>query len=300
MDDQLRTFVVCARHRSFTSAAAELGVAASTVSRSVRQLEDHLSVQLFVRTTRTVRLTEEGRFLMEGMKPLFEASDRLVGEVMADRRRLVGNVRISCTTAWSRAVVMPALEALLLAQPGLTFELDTTDRRVDLVAEGVDVAFRHGALGNHEGKARRVAAVTYRMYSRPNHCIHTLSDLDTAPKLTFDLSGFARSWRLTDGEQIVEVPVKARVLASGALPILDGCIRGLGVALLADWTVSEQVAAGRLTAVLPQFVGVVPFAGIWAVTPPATYLPQRVHHVIDAVGRAADAVVHPPGFSFPT
>src|SRR5579862_944620 len=144
---QLQSFLVVARHRSFSGAARELGVSRSAVSQAVRQLEEQLRVVLLARTTRSVSLTDTGRRLVEGAGPALGQALAALAEVSAEPGETVGRVRISVGRAAVPFVIEPVLPTFRARHPRIEVEVTVEERLVDIVAEGYDAGVRlHEAI----------------------------------------------------------------------------------------------------------------------------------------------------------
>src|SRR4051794_15948547 len=139
---QLQVFLAVARHRSFASAARELGVTRSAVSQAVRQLEEQLRVVLLQRTTRSVSVTDAGRRLVEGAGPALGQALAALREVAAQPGETVGRVRLSVPQIAVPFVINPVLPRFREQHPRIEVEVAVTDRLVDIVAEGYDAGVR--------------------------------------------------------------------------------------------------------------------------------------------------------------
>lgn len=163
----IETFVEAARRESFSAAARALGVSPGAVSQNVRTLEDRLEARLFTRTTRQVRLTAEGRRFLDRCAPALEALTEAAAELREERAAVRGRLRITSTTAFGRAHVLPALVAFQDLHPELEAELSLTDGFVDIVAEGFDLAIRAGVLPDSYLVARLLLPVTPMLCAAP-------------------------------------------------------------------------------------------------------------------------------------
>lgn len=247
-------FVQVVRSGSFTAAARELSIQKSTVSRKVAELEERLGVRLLHRTTRTLRLTDEGRIFYEhctrALAELEEAELALSGMRAAPR----GLLRV--TAPLSFAFLGPILAGFLEAHPEVRVELVCTDRVVDLVEERFDVAIRVGHLPDTTLIARRLASLPHHLYASPGYL-----DLKGSPARPEDLAahdclvfGAGRpGWRLVSGDRQVDVRPQARLVVNDFDLLQEAAIVGGGIALLPAPACARAVDEGRLVRVLPEW-----------------------------------------------
>jgi LysR family transcriptional regulator, regulator for bpeEF and oprC len=281
----LQTFFRVVEHQSFRAAARELGVTQPTVSRQVAALEAHLAVRLLQRTTRRVSPTPAGLVLFErgsaAMRSLLEVED----DVREAEAALTGVVRIATPGALGRRLVAPALRELLASYPGLSFELDVTDRLVGFVQGAVDFAVRVGAQ-KEASLAVRVAGtstqlfVASRDYVRRHGAPKRMAALAEHTLITRGATGAMKTlWddARRDGARVA--------LASDDIETLHDAVQSdLGVGLLPRWMVADDVRRGTLVACVadaPDF-GV----PVCLVRAAASSLPRRARLAFDAVARS--------------
>jgi DNA-binding transcriptional LysR family regulator len=142
--NHLRAFVVVARERSFTRAAAQLGVAQPTLSHTIKSLESNLGVRLLTRTTRGVSPTEAGERLLANLGPLYDGIDAGVAELGSERDKPAGTIRLTASDYGAGSFLWPRLSSLMLKYPGINIEIDINNRLVDLIAERFDAGIRFG------------------------------------------------------------------------------------------------------------------------------------------------------------
>jgi len=253
----LKTFARVAASSSFAQAARGLGVTASAASRGVARLEAHLGLKLFVRTTRSVRLTEAGSAFLERIKRVLAELEEAESAALHERKVPHGLLRIELPLALGVRRVVPMLPAFCLRYPAIELEVRSNDRFVDLVAEEVDVALRVGQLVDARLLARRVgtsrvvtlAAASYlKKHGRPR----APEDLARHVCLTFrsSNSGRIRAWRFAKGERQTElVPARAHVFSSTEA-LLAAASAGLGVAQVLDFSAEAALARRDLVRIL--------------------------------------------------
>jgi DNA-binding transcriptional LysR family regulator len=248
-------FVEVARQGSFTAAAAELGMPKSTVSKRVAELEDRLATRLLQRTTRRVKLTPAGA-------EYFERSRRIVEDALAAERSLAqrgtelkGTVRL--TAPWLLAdVVAPLTERFAAAHPKVSLELRLDNQRLDLVAQGFDLALRAGSLGDSSLISRRLGEVRQWLCASPVYLERTPPLTKPAHLIKHACIGFQAakaSWKLERGGKRLSVSINARYTVSSLPHMLSAAVAQLGVAQLPDFVADAEVRAGRLVRVLPDW-----------------------------------------------
>ena len=274
------TFARVVRAGSFTAAARELGVQKSSVSRRVSALEEHLGARLLQRTTRALRLTDEGRVFYDhcqrALAELEDAEEALSG--MGARPR--GLLRI--TAPLSFGFLGPIVAAFLRRWPEVEVELVCTDRVVDLVEEGFDVAIRAGKLPDSSLIARRVGSLPRFLVASPSYLRRKRPPRSPADLAAHDCVSFGarRSpWLLQSDGASIEVAVASRLLVNDYDLLRQTIVAGLGIGLIPEPDCLEPLADGRLKRVLPAWTGVE--TPIHAVYPSLRHLSSKVKAFID-------------------
>jgi DNA-binding transcriptional LysR family regulator len=257
--DSLRIFVKVAELASFTRAAAQLGLTKARASAHVAALEASLGARLLVRTTRSVRPTEEGEQLLGRARRLLAEADE-VATLFAAPRALRGRVRIDLPARLACDVVLPRLPELLAAHPQLELVVSTTDRLVGVAEEGFDVVVRVGALGDSGLVARRIGALTMMncaspAYLRKHGVPRSLDDLASHWVVHWAIGRGASSpsFEADDGRGGVrEVPMRAQVTVASSDAYQAVCLAGLGIIQAPRLGLLPLVQSGRLVEVLPE------------------------------------------------
>lgn len=271
----LTAFVVVAEERSFTRAAAKLGMSQSALSQIVRRLEASLGLSLLTRTTRSVAPTEAGQRLLETFAPALQSLDESLASLSALRGKPAGALRITSVEHASATVLGPALAKLLLEFPDLKVEVINDYRLVDIVAERFDAGIRIGEQVDRDMVAVRIgpdfdmAVVGSPAYCQARGRPRTPQDLTehTCINLRLPTSGGLWSWPFAQGGRELHVRTDG-LLASNTISLnLDMAVAGLGLAYLPEDYVRGQIASGRLVRVLADW------------TPPSSgyhlYYPRR-------------------------
>lgn len=273
----LRIFLAVAAASSLSAAARQLGIVPMQVSRRIAALEEELSVRLFHRTTRSVSLTAEGEALLPHAQAMTEAEDSALEELRPATRKVTGVLRVTAPSVFGQSIVLAMLPRLLEQHPDLRIDLDVSDRVVDIVGQGLDLALRVAPLADSELVARRIAAnprvicaapAYLRRHGRPT----CLADLEAHQCIV--LQAVPRWPLLVDGE-LQRCRVNGRVSTSSVDAVRAAAVQGLGVAMLAYWDVYQQLRDGTLVEVELADAEMEQLA-VWAVMPTRRYVPARV------------------------
>ena len=269
---------------SFTEAAARLGVAKSAVSRRVRDLEDRLGTPLLLRTTRSVSPTAEGAALAERARVLLADWDEAEGEVRASHGALHGPVRLSLPLSYGLNRLSPALVAFAGAHPEVALDLDLSDRKVDVVGEGFDLAVRLGELLDSSLRARalescRIVAAASPGFLEAHGVPESVEELRRLSELRYSLRA-RNGWTVRDPagrEHAVELASRHR--ATNGEILLDMARAGLGLAVEPDFILGPAIARGELVEVLPDHG--FPTITAHVLMPPTRRLSRRVRALVD-------------------
>jgi DNA-binding transcriptional LysR family regulator len=258
--EQLRIFVRVADLASFSKAAEQLGLAKSRVSAAVRQLEAAIGTRLLQRTTRQVRLTQDGEQFLAQCKDLLADAEQLQVMFQPVASGLRGRVRIDLPNTLARDVVIPRLPQLLAGHPQLDVGISTTDRRVDVVRDGFDCVVRVGVLADADLVARPLGVMSMRnvaspAYLRANGTPQSLADL-ARHRLIHYASGLGTQgagWEYVDGDVVRVQPMRTSLVVNGTDAYTAACIAGLGLIQAPVSGTQRLVDAGVLVDVLPTF-----------------------------------------------
>jgi len=281
----LRTFVQVVDTGSFSSTARLMGVAPSSVSRQINELEAELSVQLFQRTTRKLSLTEAGQVFHERAAKIILDLDeaRLAVSQLGSPS---GVLRISVPSGIGRELVASNLPAFLARYPGIQVVLSMTDELVDTVEDRLDVAIRMGQLSDSTLRARKIVESRRLVCASPEY-------LDKAgePKTPGDLAGHnCLTWRAHPGHNVWkfrhkkrthEVRVTGDFFARSADALIAAAAAGLGLVLLPDLMIGHELRQKLLRPVLTQYQTVPGTTPLWAVHSHGRQVPPKIRVFID-------------------
>lgn len=281
--EDIRTFVSVVQHRSFNTAADQIGLVKSAVSRRIRDLEDRLGTRLINRTTRRLSPTEAGAVFYERciklMADLQEAEDAAsTGSVEG-----IGRLRIAAPVSFTTHCLAPLIGEFLAKHPRLELELEVNDRVVDIVNEGYDLALRIGQLKDSSLIARRVAPIRHVVCASPAYLkTHGRpkrpADLRSHRGINYSCIGPEQNWLFRNGES-ADVP--APLLINNGDAIREAAIAGYGIAILPTFIVYKAIERGALEVVLGEHER--PPIALYAVYPSNRNMSAKVRLFVDFV-----------------
>ena len=256
--DAIRLFVRVVECGSFSAVAREVGVGQPAVSKQIAALEAFLGAQLVQRSSRRITVTEAGQAFHESAKRLvdeFETAQSLVGKGQASPS---GLVRLSVAPLLARLYLVPLLPRFLERYPDVSVDLSTSERHVDLIGEGIDLALRHGPLPDSSLTARAVATSPFVTLATPGylqrHGIPTTpAQLEGHACVVFASMNEVRPWHFqVAGEGVVHYP-RGRFRTADAEQVRAATLAGLGIAHGPKWLFGAELASGEVKSVLDEF-----------------------------------------------
>lgn len=292
--NRLTTFVAVVEAGSLTAAAERLGLAKSMVSKHMQLLEQEIGVGLLLRSTRRLSLTEAGREFYASSRQLLKAAELAIEQARSGSGSPQGTLRVACPIDYGLIVVSPLLAHLRARYPALKIDLTCGDHIIDLIAEGIDVTVRLGKLADSGLMATRVDKLVRWLVASPEFIARhgmprTPEDLAQLPYVSLSVLAQPAQFALTNraGEQ-VEVRMQNTVFSSNtAFATRAAALSGDGVLRATTFSIKDDVAAGRLLRVLPEWS--LPDSDIHAVYPATSHVPQKVRVFIDALKAATAA-----------
>ena len=287
--NDILVFLAVARERSFTRAAARLGMTQSALSHTVRTLEARLGVRLLTRTTRSVSPTEAGERLLQNVAPRLEEIEAEIAAVSDLGDKPAGTVRITAIDHVIDQVLWPRIAPLLPQYPDLRVEFSADYRIVDIAAERYDIGVRHGDQVDKDMIAVRLTPdVQMRIVASPGYFAQrplpaSLADLmkHNCINLRLASSGGIYAWELRHDGQDVEARVRGQAMFSSAGHILRAALDGAGIGFLPDELVADHLAAGRLVSVMDDWCPLWP--GLHAYYPSRRHSSRALALVIEAI-----------------
>lgn len=273
-------FVHVAETQSFTQAAQRLSVSTAKVSRQVNALEKRLNVKLFYRSTRTVSLTQEGNLFYRHCRHILNDLEAAEHAVTRLQHHPQGLIKLTAPATYGEKKIAPLINDFVLQHPQVEISAYFTNRQIDLIDDGYDIAIRLGKLKDSSLMAKKLTERVIYLCAAPaylNQCGTplSLSDLDKHNCLL----GTLDYWHFYDtaGERNLKVSGTLRYNSGEAL--LDAALKGLGIVQLPDYYVNEHIASGKLTVLLDDRRG--RDQGVWAVYPANRYLSPKIRTLID-------------------
>jgi DNA-binding transcriptional LysR family regulator len=287
----LRLFVRAVETGSFSKAAIAMNAKTSTVSRAIASLEEDLGVSLFHRTTRRSQLTEPGATFYEQARDVLRRLEEARDAASAVEGRPQGLIRLQVPGAFARLHIMPFVPDFLTAYPDIRLDVSLTDVRVDLLAVGTDLAIRIGPMIDSSLIARKLAPHRRVVCASPAYLDHHRpidepADLMQHNCLVYTLQPTDRWFFRRQNDPAVaydEVPVTGTLRADDSEPLRNAAVAGVGVVLLPTWLVGEDIKAGRLRRVLPDWPAMIATrpSGVFGVYPPHRLVPPKVRAFLD-------------------
>lgn len=287
--DDLAAFAIVGRERSFTRAAAKIGVSQSALSQTIRQLEARLGVRLLTRTTRNVAPTEAGERLLRVVEPRFDEIEQELDAVRELRQKPAGTVRITATEFAIDTILLPRLAPMMRANPDVKVELVIDYGLSNIVADRYDAGVRSGEqiakdmIAVRIGPDMRMAVVGAPSYFR--RCSEPKAPQDlighSCINLRLPTHGSLYAWEFEDGNRELRVRVEGQLTCNGTAQLLSGALAGLGLAYVPEGMVAQHLAKGRLKRVLSQWCP--PFAGYHLFYPSRRQSSAAFSLVVDAL-----------------
>lgn len=291
---ELVAFHAVVKHSSFAKAAEELSLSPSGVSRIVTRLEERLGVRLVQRTTRSLSLTEAGAAFYARASQILDDLADAEAEVQKATAQPRGNLRLTASLLFGEMYIAPLLAEILALYPELSIDLTLTNRFVDIIDEGIDLALRIGALSDSRLIARRLCANKRILVASPDylarHGVPKHPD-ELAEHEMVIYTGFARprEWKLIGPDGPVSVTISGRVGTNNIAVLGDSAKKGLGITVGPTMSVNQELLKGELVRVLEDYE--FEQSAIFAVYPSARQLSTKVRAVVDFL---AAKFVDPP------
>lgn len=277
----ISTFLRVAEAGSFSAAARQTGIKQSAVSQQIAALEESLGVVLLHRTTRTMKLTEQGERYRRDMQLVLDAMGEAERRLHPVDHSVQGRVHVQLPSGLGQ-IILPHLLALQRLHPELQLMISLDDRLADLVTEGVDVAIRLSSEPPQAHAARVLARIEAALFAAPGfQAVHAVSELATLPHVRFSGIPLDAPLRLISGEETVEINVNTVFRANTSDALLQALESGIGIGGMQRPLAARALQAGTLVPVLPDWR--LPDRFLYAVYPDARFIPLRVRKVISVI-----------------
>jgi len=283
--ENMDTFIRVVEAGSISGAADRLNVAKSAVSRRLKELEKHLGVELFHRTTRQMNLTDTGRaFYHQAVRIL---DDVLEAEIATSQAHgtLKGSLKIALPSTFGLMHMGPIINDFIKEHPQIEFDLDFNDREVDLIQEGFDLAIRIANLPDSSLIARRIAPIKTVICASPDYLEQmgtprSPEDLREHQCLVYSLLRDFEYWYLTDADsKEIKIKIHPYLKASTGEFLKDAAVKGQGIILVPTFIAYKEIENGSLIPLLKDYTS--PQINAYAIYPQTRHLSQRVRAFVD-------------------
>ncbi|OUR75002.1 LysR family transcriptional regulator [Colwellia psychrerythraea] len=278
--DGISEFVFVAENESFTQASKKMAISTAQVSRQISALEKRLNIKLFYRTTRKVALTEEGRVFYQHCRSVLdglEAAERAITNLQSKPQ---GKIKLTAPVAYGEQHILPLVNNFIKQYSDVEMSAYLSNRQIDLVEEGYDLAIRLGKLSDSTMMAKKLGKRTSYVCASPSYLDkhgvpHSLSELNKHSCLL----GTIDYWNFRDFGREKNIRVTGRLRYNSGYSLIDAALKGLGIVQLPDYYVQPHIQSGELVTLLDSYR--VPDEGIWAVYPQNRHLSPKIRLLVD-------------------
>ncbi|BBP00411.1 LysR family transcriptional regulator [Sulfuriferula nivalis] len=276
---ELRAFIEVVEHGNFSRAASALGLAPSTLSQTIRVLEQRLGVRLLQRTTRSVSLTEAGEHLLARIQPAFETLDAAVESINDFRDMPMGTLRLSVSHIPAQMILAPMLKGFLAAYPAINLDISVDNANVDIVKGRYDAGIRHGSMIAQDmvmvkaSAPSRMIAVASPEYLAKHAMPESPQDLQHHACVCFRRGNQQMLlWEFEKAHKKIEVGVNGPLIVNEVDLMVKAACDGIGIGYMAETYMSQYIAQGRLIPILTD----------WSPTYDSWYLYYSSRHHLSA------------------
>jgi len=291
--NEIAIFTKVAEGGSFSGAARMLGLPKSTVSRKVGLLEERLGVRLFQRTTRRVRLTDQGEQYYQGCVGALAMIEQSTQSVIDSQSELAGTLRLSAPLAFTVEFLWGWITEFMAAHPNVFVEFKATNEYLDLIDQGIDLAIRTGTLADSSLVSRKLGDASRHLYASPAYLdkygtLENAGDIQNHHCIVLGERIDSARWHLRCDRKDVAVKLKARIAVDSMELVMDSAIAGFGIAQLPSTLADSAVKARQLKAVLTAYT--IPAVSIYAVYPSRRHLSVNVRAFLDFIVAKASEI----------
>ncbi len=285
----MKMYVAVVDGGSFSAAAEQLGISRAMASKQVQQLVEHLGTRLLNRTTRRLSMTETGRAFYERSVQIMSDVDEAEQVAGQMTRRPQGVLRVTIPLSYGQHRLAGILGDYAQAYPQVQLDISLSDRKLDLVEDGLDVAIRIGAMAQSDLIARKVGAERSVVCASPAYLARhgaplTPAELARHACLGYTLSGSGAQWQLEGPGEPVSIAISGPIRADNGDILRLAALQGAGILFQPHFIVGDDLAAGRLLRVLPDWQSAE--LGVYAVYPSRKHLSAKVRTFVDFVAAA--------------
>jgi DNA-binding transcriptional LysR family regulator len=286
----LALFVRVTELGAIGKAGLDFDLSSTNASQRILALEAELGVKLFHRSTRVVTPTYEGLLFLEHAKRILDDVEETRNVFRGEGSDIQGRIRLTVSASYARVYIVPFIPELLRLHPKLEIEIDFTDKNVDIVEQGYDIAFRMGELQSSSLLAKRIADNPMILVASPEYLTRAGEPQTPADLASHNCIPFAKlnNWQFKDNDGAIHnVTVNGPIKVNSGDAIDDLVQAGVGIGLGSLWHVGPALRAGRVRRVLPGYK-VWPQTRIWAVRPSGRLTPERIKVFLDYI----EKVIH--------
>ena len=287
--DAMQTFIRAAELGSFAAVAQQLGLARSVVTRQIASLERQLGARLFARSTRRLSLTSSGIAYLERCREILRLVESAEAEVAEERAVARGSLRVGLPLIYGLRTLAPLLMSFAEQHPAVTLGMDYTDRRLDLIEEGFDLAIRVTSRLAPSDVVRRLGSCRLLLLASPGYLARRgrpthPAELAGHDCLTYSGDQPQNTWPFTVAGEVVRFPIRSRLDSNHGEVLLDAAARGLGLTLQPDFIAEAGLADGRVVQLLESFAP--PPLGVYAVLPAGRQMTYRARLLLEHLASA--------------
>ena len=277
-------FVYVAENESFTLASKKMAISTAQVSRQISALEKRLNIKLFYRTTRKVSLTEEGRIFYQHCRSVLdglEAAERAITNLQSKPQ---GKIKLTAPVTYGEQQILPLVNDFMQQYPDVEVSAYLSNRKIDLVEDGYDLAIRLGKLNDSSMMAKKLGKRTNyvcaaKQYLDIHGIPHSISELNQHRCLL----GTLDYWHFQESGREKSIRVTGPIRYNSGYSLTDAALKGLGIVQLPDYYVQQHLASGKLVSLLENYRA--PEEGIWAMYPHNRHLSPRIRLLVDYLAR---------------
>ena len=284
----ITSFVRVVEARSFAAAAVQLGMTPSGVSRAVSRLEEQIGVRLLFRSTRALRLTDDGESFYQRCKAILADLGEAVDALNYARTKPSGKLRVAVNVSVGRAALIPNLADFEARYPDIRLELSMSDRNIGLIEEGIDCAIRMGELEDSNLIARKLGYFSNVLCAAPSYLERhgtpvTIDDLKQhrCINYVYPTSGRAYQWQFDTPDGRVALDVEAHLLINDGESVIQAAMAGLGIIQVPHWLAASAIGYGKLKVIMEDTIST--GSPVWLVYPQKKHLSARVQAFLEWV-----------------
>ena len=280
----MRIFVRVAELNSFSGVAQQFGVARSVVTRQVAALENHLGTKLMARSTRRLTLTSEGANYLEKCRVILNLVDAAETGIAEERLAPRGLIRISVPLSFGLKLVTPHLLEFVRRYPEVNLDMDYSDRRVNLIEDGIDLSIRITHKLESSDVVRKISHSRLCVIASPDYLARCgtpahPSELTHHQCLGYTIAGGQQAWQFLVNGQLLSFPLRSQINANNGDALTEAAAQGLGITCQPDFIAQPYLVAGNVKEILTSYA--LPELGIYAMLPSNRQIPHRVRVLMD-------------------